>query len=87
MVQNVYRTAPAINANVKMMVILESIVKTVIIIFYLLLLLVLKYLSHIFIDDACWNDPCEGCMPLNNNSFGFKCTCISKSFDSYCTTG
>ena len=38
-------------------------------------------------DNACWNDPCEGCIPLNNNSFEFECTCNLKSFDSTCKSG
>jgi hypothetical protein len=37
-------------------------------------------------DDACWNNPCEGCVPLGINSFNYTCTCGIKSLDSKCNT-
>jgi hypothetical protein len=87
MVQNVYRLVQAMNANVKMKAFLENIVNIVnyIPLFHLSIsTFLIKFKSK---DYSCWNDPCEGCIPLNNKSFEFECTCSLKSFDSTCKSG
>ncbi len=69
------------------MAILGSIAKTVTFIFTSSKSLNEFILKPLFKDDSCWNDPCEGCVPLGLNSQEFKCTCLSKSFDSTCQLG
>jgi len=87
MIQNALHLVLAMNANAQMMVILESIVKTVIFILISVEKKVKSNSLHKFLDDSCWNDPCEGCVPLGLNSKEFKCTCLSKPFDSSCQLG
>ena len=37
-------------------------------------------------DNACWAEPCEGCVPLARNSRDYTCTCGIKSSDLSCNT-